>query len=80
MRIDKNIIDAVKAKGYDRIVVAEESGLVFSCKVTQSAKFGENGAVMQGASMVNGAKSILFVGDIVVNGSYIVMDLKDVTN
>lgn len=73
MRLDKNIIDAVKKIGHDRIVI-HELGL-FSCKVTEKTKFGDKGAWLENASIVYGAKSIVHVGDVYINGSFALFDL-----
>ena len=75
MKIDQNIIKAVKAVGHDRIVIHELG--MFSCKVTPKTKFGDKGAWLDNASIVYGAKNIVYVGDTYVNGSFALFDLVE---
>lgn len=75
MKIDQNIIKAVKAMGHDRIVIHELG--MFSCKVTPKTKFGDKGAWLDNASIVYGAKNIVHVGDTYVNGSFALFDLVE---
>lgn len=75
MKIDQNIINAVKAVGHDRIVIHELG--MFSCKVTPKTKFGDKGAWLDNASIVYGVKNIVHVGDTYVNGSFALFDLVE---
>lgn len=73
MILTKNIIDAVKAAGHDRIVIHELG--VFSCKVTPATKFGDKGAWLDNAAVIYGSKNIVHVGDVYLNGSFALFDL-----
>jgi len=74
MKLDKNIIEAVKAVGHDRIVIHDMG--MFSCKVTEKTKFGDKGAWLENASIIYGVKNIVQVGDVYLNGSFALFDLK----
>jgi len=75
MRIDKNIIEAIKTIGHDRIIVHD--GSVYSCKITDEQKFGEKGAKMNNVAIVHGAKSIIKLGDLYITAPYAMVDLKN---
>lgn len=75
MRIDKNIIEAIKRVGHDRIVLHD--GNVYSCKVTDDQKFGDKGAKMNDAAAVYGARNIIMLGDIYITAPFALVDLKD---
>lgn len=75
MRIDKNVIEAIKAVGHDRIVIHDTG--VYSCKVTPDTKFGDKATIMKNAAIVYGARNIVALGDVYLTAPFGVVDLKD---
>lgn len=75
MKIDQNIIEAVKAIGHDRIVIHETG--VYSCLVDPDTKLGDKATVMRQAAIVYGVKSIINVGDVFITAPYVAFDLRE---
>lgn len=78
MRLDKNIIDAVKAIGHDRLII--HSTGVYSCSTTPDDRFGQGAVRMANGAVVYGSKNIVVLGDIYVTAPYTLVDLKDAKN
>jgi hypothetical protein len=75
MRLDKNVIDAVKKAGHDRIVIHDTG--VYSCKVDPETRMGDKATVMHGAAIVYGAKNIILIGDTFITAPYVAFDLRE---
>lgn len=75
MKIDNNIVAAVRKIGHDRLVVHPTG--IYSCKVTPDVKFGDKGTALKDASIIYGAKNIVLLGDIYLTAPFGVVDLKN---
>lgn len=75
MKIDKNIIAAVKKIGHDRIVIHETG--VYSCRVDPETKIGDKATVMKQAAIVYGSKNIVSIGDVFITAPYVAFDLRE---
>lgn len=75
MKIDKNIIAAVKKIGHDRIVIHPTG--IYSCRVDPETKIGDKATVMKQAAIVYGSKSIILIGDVFITAPYTAFDLRE---
>lgn len=75
MRIDQNIINAVKAVGHDRLILHETG--IYSCKITDDVRAGDKGTFLPNAAIVYGVKSIVMLGDLYLTAPYGSADLRE---
>jgi len=74
MRLDKNVLEAIKKVGHDRIVIHDTG--IYSCLVTPETKMGDKATVMKDAAIVYGSKNIVSIGDVFITAPYTSFDLK----
>lgn len=75
MKIDQNIIKAVKAVGHDRVIIHPTG--VYSCKVTSDAQMGDKATILRDLAIVYGVKSIILIGDAFLTAPFVAFDLRE---